>query len=114
MSYGNFQDYLHRLKATQDQEVKIHWPVIDIDGVTAKDHSSSASLQLVDAITSSFAAAVEPTPYGNCELRYAEILKPITYNRKGNYLSYGVKCVPKPEDCNLNNEQKKLFELFKK
>lgn len=113
MSYDNFQDYLRRLKITQDQEVKIHWPVIDIDSVTAKDHSSNASLQLVDAITSSFAAAVEPTPYGNCELRYAEILKPITYHRKGNYLSYGVKCVPKPEECGLNDEQKKLFELFK-
>lgn len=113
MSYDAFREYLHRLEASDDQEVKIHWPVIDIDGVDAKDHSSSASLQLVDAIASSFAAAVEPNPYGNCELRYAEILKPITYERKSNFLSYGVKVVPKPDDCGLNDEQKRLIELFK-
>ena len=113
MSYDAFREYLRRLKASNDQEVKIHWPVIDIDGVDAKDHSSSASLQLADAIASSFAAAVEPNSYGNCELRYAEILKPVTYQRKGNFLSYGVKVVPKPDDCGLNDEQKRLIELFK-
>jgi len=113
MSYDAFREYLRRLKASNDKEVRIHWPVIDIDAVDAKDHSSSASLQLVDAIASSFASAVEPNIYGNCELRYAEILKPITYRRKGNYLSYGVKVVPKPEDCGLSEEQMRLIELFK-
>lgn len=113
MSYDSFRDYLHRLKASNDQEVNIHWPVIDIDGTDAKDHSTSASLQLADAIASSFASAVEPNPYGNCELRYAEILKPIAYQRKGNFLSYGVKMVPKHEECGLNGEQKRFIELFK-
>jgi hypothetical protein len=113
MSYNSFREYLHRMKASNDADVKIHWPVIDIDAVDAKDHSSSASLQLVDAIASSFACAVEPNIYGNCELRYAEILKPITYHRKGNYLSYGVKLVPKPEECSLSNQQRRLVDLFK-
>ncbi|MBN9583632.1 MAG: DUF3800 domain-containing protein [Afipia sp.] len=113
MSYDHFRDYLHHLKNSDEREVKIHWPVIDIDGVVAKDHSSSASLQLVDAIASSFAAGVEPNRYGNCERRYAEILKPITYHRNGNYLSYGVKVVPKPEDCGLNEEQQRFINLFK-
>jgi hypothetical protein len=105
MSYDAFRDYLRRLKASNDGDVKIAWPVIDIDGVDAKDHSSSASLQLVDAIASSIACAVEPNPYGSCELRYAEILKPITYQRKGNYLSYGVKVVPKTEECGLSRDK---------
>ncbi|WP_170263626.1 hypothetical protein [Blastochloris sulfoviridis] len=113
MSYETFREYLRRLKALNDPEIKIHWPVIDIDGVDAQDHSRSASLQLVDAIASSFACAVAPNPYGNCELRYAEILKPITYQRKGNYLSYGVKVVPKPEECGLTDEQNRLIDLFK-
>lgn len=112
MSYDAFRDYLRRLKASGDQEVNIHWPVIDIDGVDAKDHSSSASLQLADAVASSFAAAVEPNIYGNCELRYAEILKPITYQRRGNFLSYGVKAVPPPRDCGLSEEQWNFIELF--
>lgn len=113
MSYIAFREYLRRLKASNDEEVKIHWPVIDIEGVDAKDHSSSASLQLVDAIACSFACAVEPNIYGNCEIRYADILKPVTYQRRGNYLSYGVKVVPKPENCGLTDEQKRLVDLFK-
>jgi hypothetical protein len=85
MQYDNFRAYLERLKL--DKEVRIHWPVIDINAVTAADHSSSATLQLADAIASAFAAGFEPDRYGNCELRYAQTLKPVTYNRRGNYLT---------------------------
>lgn len=113
-SYQKFRDYLRLLKITQDQDVNIHWPVIDIDAVDAQDHSTSASLQLVDSIASSFGSAIDPNLYGNCELRYAETLKPIIYHRKGNYLSYGVKFVPKCEDCNLDLQQRCLVELFRK
>ncbi len=112
MSYDDFRSYLHRLKAATDREINIHWPVIDIEAVDAKDHSGSASLQLADAVASSFAAAVEPNPYGNCELRYAEILKPITYQRNGNFLSYGMKFMPKIADCRLNDQQQHLINLF--
>lgn len=111
MSYNAFREYLNRLKIAGENEV--HWPVIDIEGVDAKDHSSNASLQLVDAIASSFAAGIELDRYGNCESRYAEILKPITYQRHGNYLSYGVKVVPKYEDCGLSAEQLRFIDLFK-
>lgn len=113
MSYENFRTYLQHLKDHPTPEMKIHWPVIDIDAVDAQDHKKSASLQLVDAIASSFAAAVEPDFYGNCEPRYAESLRPVTYHRKGNYLSYGVKIVPKHEDCGLDAAQMKFIELYK-
>ncbi|MCZ7852717.1 DUF3800 domain-containing protein [Agrobacterium salinitolerans] len=113
MSYESFRAYLQHMKDNPSPEMKIHWPVIDIDAVDAQDHKKSASLQLVDAIASSFAAAVEPDFYGNCELRYAEYLKPVTYHRKGNYLSYGVKIVPKHEECDLNEQQSKFIDLFK-
>jgi hypothetical protein len=112
MSYDDFRDYLRRLQATNDQDVRIHWPVIDIDAVSAKDHSTNASLQLADAIASSFASALEPNQYGNCETRYAEILKPVTYHRNGNYLSYGVKLVPNADECQLNDEQRRAVALF--
>jgi hypothetical protein len=114
MSYDDFRTYLRRLKADADDEVKIHWPVIDIDSVDARDHSGNASLQLADAIASSFGAAVEPDKYGNCESRYAEILKPVTYDRKGNYLSYGVKIVPRFEECGLSDQQLRFISLYKK
>ena len=113
MSYDAFRAYMRHLQTTSDQEVKIHWPVIDIDAVDARDHSGSASLQLADVIASSFAAGLEPNAYGNCEMRYSEILKSATYHRKRNFLSYGVKIVPKYEDCGLTDEQNKFVDLFK-
>lgn len=113
MSYESFRSYLQHMKDHPDPAMKIHWPVIDIEAVDAQDHKKSASLQLVDAIASSMAAAVEPDFYGNCEPRYAESLRPVTYHRKGNYLSYGVKLVPKFDECDLNDQQMKFIELYK-
>lgn len=113
MQYDAFRAYLERMKSDQSQDVRIHWPVIDIPAVTAADHKSSASLQLADAIASSFAAGVEPDRYGNCEPRYAETLKPIVYCRKGNYLSYGVKVVPPVESCDLNKQQLKMVDVWR-
>ena len=113
MSYTEFQEYLRRLQRDFDGDVRIHWPVVDIDAVKALDHSRNASLQLADAAASAFAASFEPDRYGNCELRYAELLKPVTYHRKRNYLSYGVKLVPRPEDCRLNQQQLRSLAIWK-
>jgi Protein of unknown function (DUF3800) len=112
MSYPDFRAYLERLKAAVDDDVNIYWPVIDIDGICARDHSTSAGLQLVDAIASAFAAGVEPDGFGNCECRYAEILKPIVYVRGKNYLSYGVKFVPNPNAMALTEHQARMVGLF--
>lgn len=113
MSYPDFRQYLQRLQASQDKDIKIHWPVIDVDGIDAKDHSTHAGLQLVDVIASAFAHAVEPDRYGNCECRYAELLKKTVYKHQGNYLSYGLKIVPRHMDMVLTDEQTRLIELFK-
>lgn len=112
MSYPDFKNYLDRLKSTDDPQIRIHWPVIDIPNIEAKDHSSCAGLQISDVIASAFTAALEPDRYGNCERRYAEILKPIVYNRKGNYLSYGLKIVPSPYEMNLTDQQTAALALF--
>jgi len=114
MSYPDFRAYLERLRGTTDQEINIHWPVIAIDGISALDHSTKAGLQLADAIAAGFAAGVEPDRYGNCECRYAEILKPIVYNRGGNYLSYGSKFVPNPADMQLTDQQQRMVQLFQR
>ena len=113
MQYDAFRDYLQRMRSSKTDEVRIHWPVVDIESVVAADHKSSASLQLADLVASSFAAAFEPDRYGNCESRYSENLKPITYNRKGNYLSYGVKLVPNYDLCPLNAEQLRSVDFWK-
>lgn len=113
MSYVDFRDYIDRLRRVQDQEINIHWPVIKTENIDAQDHSRMAGLQLVDVIASAFANGFEPDRYGNCERRYAEILKPIVYGRRGNYLSYGVKLVPRPELIPLSEEQRRTLDLFK-
>lgn len=94
MSYEDFQDYLRHLRDSHDPEIQIHWPVIDIDGLEAVDHSQRYGLQLADLAISGLRAAVEFDRYGNLEPRFAETLKPRVYERNGNFLSYGAKTVP--------------------
>lgn len=94
MNYEDFQDYLRRLRNADDPDIRIHWPVIDIDGVEAVDHGQRYGLQLADVAVGGLRAAVEFDPYGNLEPRFAELLKPKLYERGGNYLSYGAKTVP--------------------
>lgn len=113
MSYPDFKAYMLRLKA--DQTVQIHWPVIDINEIEAKDHSTRAGLQLADVIASAFASAVEPDNFGNCERRYAETLRPIVYQRYGNYQSYGVKPLPWFHEMpGLTTDQKEFAAFYEK
>jgi hypothetical protein len=112
MSYPEFRAYLEHLRNADDNDINIHWPVVDVEAVSARDHSTSAGLQLADAIASAFATGVEPDHYGNCECRYAEELRPITYSRRGNFLSYGAKFVPHPNEMELTNEQRKMVQIF--
>ncbi len=111
MSYGDFRAYMQWLKLNEHNEV--HWPVIDVDGILARDHSTRAGLQLVDTVASAIAGGVEPDRYGNCESRYAEILKPIIYNRQGDYFSYGLSFYPAHTEISLSVEQQRLIKLFK-
>jgi len=112
MSYEQFGSYLRRLRNDLNTDTSIHWPMIDISGIQAKDHSTSASLQLADIVASSFAAAVEPDLYGNCESRYAELLKPIVYNKNSNYLSYGVKLLSSSATMLVDSHQQKLTSIY--
>lgn len=113
MNYNDFRDYLTRLKNKGREGSSIHWPVIDISAVDAQDHSRNASLQLADIVASSISSGLELDMYGNCEQRYAEILRPIIYRRDNNYLSYGIKILPNHEECELIPEQLRMVELWK-
>jgi hypothetical protein len=110
MSYEDFRSYLRHLRA--HGETSIHWPSIDIESVDARDHSRSAALQLSDSVASGMGAALELDEFGNCECRYAECLKRITYHRANNYLSYGVKIVPVHNNLQLTEDQLKFVHLF--
>jgi hypothetical protein len=114
MDYPHFQNYLRTLKEKQDKNIKIHWPVIDIDAVEAQDHSRKAGLQIADCIATAFREAVDPNRYGNTEVRYARDLKTIAYQRQGNFMSYGVKIIPSVDRMILTKENKEFFELYSK
>jgi hypothetical protein len=113
MSYNDFRDYLLKLKENKIEDVRIHWPVIDINAVYAQDHSRIAALQLADVAASAASSAVEYDRYGNCEDRYLKSLKPITYNNNGKFLGYGIKFVPKHQDCGLCKQQSRVLDEFK-
>ncbi len=112
MSYPDFRAYIERLRVAEKQDINIHWPVIDIEGIGALDHSPNAGLQLADTIAAAFAAGIEPDRYGNCECRYAETLKPVVYQHRGNFLSYGTKFVPNPVGRLLTDQQQRMVQLF--
>ena len=82
------------LKEKNDLDIQIHWPVIDIEAIQALDQSESRGLQLADLAISGLTTALEPDYYGNCESRFAQMLKPNIYNRNGNFYSYGAKMIP--------------------
>lgn len=110
MSYPDFRQYLEKLRDSENTQ--IHWPVIDIAGIEAEDHSRRAGLQLADIVASAFSSGIEPNRHGNCEARYAEILKPIVFQRNKNYFSYGMKLVPQFDRLTLSDEQQRLIKIF--
>lgn len=112
MSYPDFQEYMHRLKAMDDPGVTIHWPVIDIDAIEAWDQPAKYGLQLADLAISGITAALEPDFYGNSEVRFAKLLKSHVYHRQNNFLSYGAKMFPTPDKLVLNEQQLEFVKLF--
>jgi len=114
MSYPDFRAYMQRLRDSDDPDIQIHWPVIDIDGIEAHDQSAKYGLQLADLAVSGLTWGLERDYYGNCESRYARVLKPHVYNRGGNYFSYGAKIVPARERLTFTDQQQEFVRLFEK
>jgi hypothetical protein len=112
MDYADFQNYVWRLRNLDDPEIRIHWPVIDIDGIEAHDHGARYGLQVADLSTSGLMAALEPDYYGNVEPRYARMLKPVVYSRNGNYMSYGTKMFPPAGDLQLTQQQQEFVQIY--
>ncbi|WP_375143773.1 DUF3800 domain-containing protein [Acuticoccus sp. MNP-M23] len=111
MDYKDFQSYLFNLRDNMD--TTIHWPVIDIDSVTATEASRLASLQLADCGARAVAEAFEPDMYGNVEGTYIRALRPRLYHRSGNYMSYGLKLLPSEERAALTDQQHAVLQHFK-
>jgi hypothetical protein len=96
MSYAEMRDYLKYLKErTGPLDVRIHWPVMNPDNITAYSSGKRMGLQIADSAASSFFYAVQSSQYGFAEDRYARMLKPVVYQRHGAYQGYGLKFWPR-------------------
>lgn len=105
MSYAEMRDYLKYLKErTGPIDVRIHWPVMNLNKITAYSSGKRMGLQIADATASSFFYSVQSSQYGFAEDRYARMLKPVVYHRHGSYLGYGLKFWPREAEELLKAE----------
>lgn len=114
-NYSAMHDYM--LLMRDGREVmrpvrSIDWSVFDPDDIVVENHSKWAGLQIADATTSAFFAAVEPNGYGNHEPRYAEILRDKAIRNNGSALNCGVTPVPGIGQCRATPAQLEFFRSF--
>jgi hypothetical protein len=107
MSYDELSGYLTwlRFKTPTDdwermvkKDIQIDWRYINLKKIEALPHNARAGLRMADAVCSGLRYALEYSPYGFTEHRFAKMLRPHAYCRKKNYLSYGMKFFPKPPE----------------
>lgn len=98
MSYEEMCQYMELLKATSAvRDVQIRWSVIMHEQIKAFSPKKRMGLLIADAVAGGFFKAVETNAHGFTEDRYARMLKPVVYRRKGQYLRYGIKLWPSKE-----------------
>ncbi|MFQ5814626.1 MAG: hypothetical protein ACE5I2_15715 [Anaerolineae bacterium] len=106
MSYEELKEYLSYLKKkTGPLDVKIDWEVIRANKIKAYTPGKRMGLQIADAVAGSFYYALEPSAYGYTEDRYARMLKPVVYSRKGRFLGYGLKFWPREVNALIEKEE---------
>jgi hypothetical protein len=81
--------------AANQEDIRIEWDVISGERMQTAQKHQFAGLQVADMVASGLRSALENGPYGHTEHRYAKSLIENTYNRVGNYQSYGFKFFPK-------------------
>lgn len=105
MSYEDLKIYFETLKNQPGfMDVRIDWSVIKPEQIVAYTAGKRMGLQIADAIASSCFYAVELTRYGFTEDRYVRMLKPVIYNKDGDFIGYGLKFWPKEITELLNGE----------
>ncbi len=95
MSYEDMKAYLAHLRAAPaEKDIRIEWAAIDIDDIQIYPHTKRMGLQIADTIASGMWNAVEPSPNGFTEPRYADCLRPTMYSWAGKRFGYGLKLWP--------------------
>lgn len=106
MSYVELCGYLDRLRdLTESRDIRVDWSVVRSDQVASFSPGRRMGLQIADAVAGSFFYALEPSQYGFTEDRYARMLKPVVYHRRGRYIGYGLKFWPRDAAQLLGEER---------
>lgn len=116
MSYDEMKQYLQLLQSqTKLLDVRIEWSIINCEQIESFTPGKRMGLQIADAIASSFYYALENSPYGFTEDRYARMLKPVVYHRKSRYIGYGLKFWPSEGENATSSDKKFLWikEVYK-
>lgn len=94
MSYTELWTYFKLLRQMKlwGEKVEICWN--NIGNFEVSTPGRKRGLQIADAAAGAFWNGLERDNLGLTEPSYALILKPIVYNRQGNYFSYGFKIIP--------------------
>jgi hypothetical protein len=96
MAYSELRSYLGYLRNNSGHfEVTIDWSVVSEALVTSYPPGKRMGLQIADAVAGSFFYGVEQSQWGFNEPRYASMLAPAVYGRKGIHMGYGVKIWPR-------------------
>lgn len=80
--------------ASSSQDIRIDWNVLDSDRMETAAKRQYAGLQLADVVASGLKVSLEANRYGNTEHRFAKMMVAQTYERSGNFTSYGLKFFP--------------------
>lgn len=109
----NIVEYLELLQLRSDRDDyfsrlsnhNIHWPSLSLEKIDCVDNGEMIGLQMADLFASSVAQALEYSPHSLTECRYLRSLKPMIYNRDGNYIGYGLKLFPDPSTAMLAEDR---------
>lgn len=94
LSYSALGTYFERLREGRSN---IAWDYLEAETNRLRvwNHEQSIWLRAADAIASGVCQGLELSQYGYCEDRYARMLQPVVYRNGTNYLSYGMKFMPR-------------------
>ncbi len=119
MVYTDFDKYLRKLfeqseaGSPSNSFGNINWSVIDFDEIQVFGHKERAGLQLADIGAGAFFQAVEQNRPGDCDPKFAKLLKPIMATSSSkNVLGYGLKPMPTPAKMDLEFAQRAIFEFY--
>ncbi len=95
---------------------KLEWDVLDRDLFFVHPHWEREGLQLADVVASAFFKACDKHDTGECDPRFAKVLKPRMAREpdqiSGQISGFGVKLLPNFKKAKLDPDQSEIFRHY--